>query len=116
MILISKYLIPKGYTGLTIFPFILLKHDRLKSDLVLINHEKIHFRQQLELLVLPFYLFYVFEFLFRLLQFKNWKLAYKNISFEREAYGNESNFNYLRTRKLWYFLKYIRSNELYFRT
>ncbi|MEJ2114152.1 MAG: hypothetical protein P8X62_10840 [Flavobacteriaceae bacterium] len=111
MILISKYLIPKGYSGLTIFPFILLKHDRLKSDLVLINHERIHLRQQLELLVLPFYLLYMLEFLYRLLQYKNWKLAYKNVSFEREAYKNESDFHYLKSRKFWHFLKYIRNNE-----
>jgi hypothetical protein len=111
MILISKYLIPKGYSGLTIFPFILLKHDRLKSDFVLINHERIHLRQQLELLVLPFYLLYMLEFLYRLLQYKNWKLAYKNVSFEREAYKNESNFHYLKSRKFCHFLKYIRNNE-----
>lgn len=111
MILISKYLIPNGYSGITIFPFVVLKYNRLKSDLVLINHEKIHLRQQAELLLLPFYVFYVLEFLCRLLQYKNWNLAYKNVSFEREAYRNENNFDYLKSRQFWYFLKYIRTNE-----
>jgi hypothetical protein len=111
MILISKYLIPKGYSAITIFPFIVLKYDRLKSDIVLINHEKIHLRQQLELLFIPFYLFYAIEFIFRFLQYKKWTLAYKNISFEREAYQNENNFDYLKSRKFWHFLKYIRINE-----
>lgn len=54
MILISKYLVPKGYVGITLFPFIVLRQSRMKDDPVLINHEKIHLRQQLELLVIPF--------------------------------------------------------------
>ena len=65
MILISKYLVPKGYTGLTIYPFVFLKYRRLKADMTLINHERIHLRQQLELLVIPFYIIYVSEFLIR---------------------------------------------------
>lgn len=101
-------MIPKGYTGLTVFPFVLLKFRHLKTDYVLINHESIHLKQQLELLVLPFYLWYLLEFSMRLLQFRNWNLAYRNISLEREAYQNEINLDYLKTRKFWQFLKYIR--------
>ena len=111
MIFISKYLIPKGYFGLTIFPFVLLKHKTLKTDYVLVNHEKIHLLQQLELLILPYYVVYLLEFLFRLLQYRNWHLAYKNISFEREAYRNEMDLDYLKSRKFWQFLKYLRNNE-----
>ena len=111
MILISKYLVPKGYTGLTVFPFVFLKYNRLKNDEVLINHERIHLRQQLELLVLPFYVFYVVEFLISFVQYRAWKKAYRNISFERESYLNEDNLNYLQTRKFWQFIKYIRAND-----
>lgn len=111
MILISKYLIPKGYTGVTIYPFVFLKNDALKEDKVLINHEYIHLKQQLELLVVPFYFIYGFEFLMRLIQYRGWKIAYRNISFEREAYYNEDNMEYLKTRKNWRFLKYIRTND-----
>jgi len=112
MIIISKYLIPKGYSGLTIFPFVLLKHNKFKTDYVLINHEKIHLKQQLELLILPFYVIYLVEFFVRLIQYKNWHLAYRNISFEREAYSNEIDLDYIRSRKFWQFLKYLRSNEI----
>jgi len=115
MILVSKYLIPKGYTGLTLFPFVLLKSSHLKTNHIIINHERIHLRQQLELLVLPFYVFYFVEFIIRLIQYKNWHFAYRNISFEREAYHNESNLSYLKERKFWCFLKYLRGNEFYFR-
>lgn len=34
-----------------VFPFILLAHDRYRQDTVLLNHERFHFRQALELLV-----------------------------------------------------------------
>lgn len=110
MIFISRYLVPKGYTGLTVFPFVFLKNSRFKTDYVLINHEKIHLKQQLEMLLIPFYLVYGFEFLFRLFQYKNWNSAYRNISFEREAYANELNLDYLKQRPFWGFLKYLRAN------
>ena len=107
MLLVFKYLVPKGYTAITIYPFIVLKHKRQKDDMILINHEKIHIRQQLELLVLPFFIWYGIEFLIRLVQFKNWSRAYRNISFEREAYENEKDLDYLKRRPFWQFLKYV---------
>lgn len=112
MIFISKFLVPIGYTGMTIFPFIFLKFERLKADLVLINHEQIHLKQQMELLILPFFIIYFLEFLIRLIQYKSLNLAYRNISFEREAYNNESHMDYLKNKKFWSFLKYIRSHDI----
>jgi len=106
MILISKYIVPRGYTGLAVFPFVFLKYHELKRDKVLINHEKIHLKQQLELLIIPFYIIYLCEFIFRLLQYRHWKHAYRNISFEREAYKNEKDLNYLKSRSFWEFLNY----------
>lgn len=112
MILISKYLVPKGYTGITLFPFVFLKNKALKTNTVLINHEKIHLRQQLELLVIPFYIFYGIEFIVRCIQYKKWYTAYINISFEREAYVNQGNINYLKTRSIWRFTHYFCNNEV----
>jgi len=106
MIVVSKYIIPKRYLGLTIWPFIFLKNRLLKEDVVLINHERIHIRQQIELLVLPFFILYVLEFVIRLFQYRSWHLAYRNISFEREAYINENDLNYLKSRPFWSFTTY----------
>jgi len=111
MILISKYLVPKGYTGITIFPFVFLKRKALKEDAILINHEKIHLRQQVELLIIPFYFAYSIAFLVRLIQYRNWYSAYRNISFEKEAYINQENLNYLKQRKFWSFFKYLRTHD-----
>jgi len=100
-------MVPKGYTGITLFPFVFLKDRSFKEDLVLLNHERIHLKQQLELLVLPFYLIYCLEYLVRLFQYKSWHLAYRNISFEREAFTNEKDLDYLKSRSLWNFMKYF---------
>ena len=106
-LIVSKYLIPKGFRGLTLFPFVIIRDFLDKENKVLLNHEKIHIRQQLELLVLPFFLLYFLEYLARLVQFRDRNKAYRNISFEREAYANEADFNYLKNRSFWKFIKYI---------
>ncbi|MGB3608128.1 MAG: hypothetical protein WA775_07740 [Psychroserpens sp.] len=107
MVVISSFLVPKGYVGITIFPFVFLKYDHLKTNAVLLNHEHIHLRQQLELLIIPFYVFYGIEFVIRLLKTKNWNEAYRNISFEKEAYQNERNLEYLKTRSIFGFKNYF---------
>jgi hypothetical protein len=110
IVIASKYLVPKGYTAITIFPFIFVRNKIVAQNQVLLNHERIHLRQQTELLILPFYLWYVAEYCIRLIIYKNKRLAYLNISFEREAYANESNHKYLERRGFWNFIKYLRSD------
>ena len=107
IVIASKYLVPKGYVGITLFPFIIVRDAKLMQHPLLLNHECIHLRQQAELLIVPFYIWYVLEYLIRLLHYKNKKQAYRNISFEREAYTNESNLDYSKTRKFWNFIKYL---------
>jgi hypothetical protein len=106
-LIVAKYLIPKGYRGLAVFPFVFVKYEMDKRNSVFVNHEKIHLRQQLELLILPFFIWYLLEYCFRLIQYKNANLAYRNISFEREAYANESNSVYLKNRPFFRFLRYL---------
>lgn len=107
LFIVSKLLVRKGFNGITLWPFIIAREKQFKKDKIFVNHEKIHLRQQVELLVVLFYLWYGLEFIFRLFQYKNRKLAYKNISFEREAYAKEKDLDYLKTRSSWSFLKYI---------
>lgn len=106
-LIVSKYLIPKKYRGLTFFPFIILRNRSDKSNLILINHEKIHIRQQLELLILPFYILYFSDFLIKMIQYKDMNKAYRNIIFEREAYTKEKDLDYLKSRSFWQFLNYL---------
>lgn len=107
MVVVSKYIVPRGFTGIALFPFVFLRHASLKEDVLLVNHERIHLRQQLELLILPFFVFYVLEFIWRFLQYRSCYLAYKNISFEREAYTNEKDLNYMESRSFWGFVGYL---------
>ena len=106
-LIVSKYLIPKKYRGLTFFPFIILRNRSDKSNLILINHEKIHIRQQLELLILPFYILYFSDFLIKMIQYKDMNKAYRNIIFEREAYTKEKDLDYLKSRSFWQFLNFF---------
>lgn len=110
-LIVAKYLIPKGYRGMAVFPFILMKYYKDQVNVVFLNHEKIHLRQQLEMLILPFFIWYIVEFFIRFIQYKNKDLAYRNISFEREAYINEADLNYLKSRSFFQFLRYIRYNR-----
>lgn len=93
--------------GIALFPFILVGKPEDKENKVLINHEKIHLRQQLEMLIIFFYIFYVIEYYYWFFKLKNSYLAYKRISFEREAYAMETDLNYLTKRKFWSFRKYL---------
>ncbi len=107
MILVSHKILTKmKVNGITLFPFIILRNKDFKNNKILINHEKIHLRQQLELLIIFFYIWYVVEYYYWLVKLKNKHLAYRNISFEREAYAMEEDLNYLETRKIWSFFKY----------
>ena len=91
---------------ITLFPFIFLRDKSLKNNKVLMNHEKIHIYQQLELLIIFFYLWYVVEYYYWYIKLKDKNLAYHNICFEREAYAQEQDLNYLEHRKIWSFWKY----------
>ncbi|MFN8238689.1 MAG: hypothetical protein U0T77_11020 [Chitinophagales bacterium] len=103
---IIRFFTPKNISGITIYPFIILENKEIRNDKTFINHEMIHLYQQAELLLLFFILLYYLEFLVLLLKYKNWQQAYRNISFEREAYDNETNYDYLKTRKWFSFIKY----------
>lgn len=106
-LIVAKYLIPKGYRGLAAFPFVFVKYRIDKENAVFVNHEKIHLRQQLELLILPFFIWYFIEYIIRLIQYRKADLAYRNICFEREAYKNEKDLNYLMNRSFFQILKYL---------
>lgn len=107
IVIVNRFLLRKGFRGITLWPFVVLRDEELKKDTIFLNHERIHYRQQLELLIILFYIWYGIEFLVRWFQYKSRFTAYKNISFEREAYTNEKDLDYLKTRSFWRFLRYL---------
>lgn len=107
-IIYNKYLPPKGYDAINICGLIFARRECNPLDETTERHEGIHTRQIVELLVVIFYLWYAIEWVIRMIQYRNRKQAYRNISFEREAYANQSNPLYLKQRKLFSFIRYIK--------
>ena len=107
IVVVNPYFLMKGFNAVTLWPLVVIRNEHLRKDDLLLNHERIHYRQQLEMLVLPFYLWYLVEFFIRWFQLKHRYLAYRAISFEKEAYANEMNFYYTPKRSFWAFIKYL---------
>ncbi len=84
--------------AIALYPFVLLRYSEDRDDPVLLNHERIHLRQQLELLVIPFYGWYLTEYAWHRMRGMRHVEAYLRISFEREAYVNERQLDYLKSR------------------
>lgn len=99
----NKYIPFTGYKAINLFGILFVKNNA-KIDEVTINHESIHTAQWKELWYIGFALWYIAEWLIRLPKGN----AYRNISFEREAYANDKNLTYLQTRERFAFIKYIK--------
>ena len=121
----------KGFKAITIYPFVFVrKSARFTSTDE--YHERIHAKQQKEcltvavpvaavlwaagcgawsLLALPlFFWWYIVEWLVRIVQYGSPHKAYRNISFEREAYQWQDNRYYLAMRPHFSWFRYIKSN------
>lgn len=106
MIIVKNKIIPfDGYKAMTIWPFVFVRSELSEIDM---NHEKIHGRQQVEMLCLLFFIWYGVEYLLRAV-FGGYNPG-KNVSFEREAYDKDIDLNYLKHRRFWAFLKYIKED------
>lgn len=104
---IETKLVPEGkVTAITLFGLVFTR-DRKRITPDILNHELIHCQQQLELLYIPFFILYVLEWLIHLLKYRDWWKAYDAISFEKEAYANDANHNYLQRRKPYSWLRYF---------
>lgn len=106
MLIIRNNIIPfKGFSAMNICGVLFVRKDAIITDRTL-RHEKIHTKQIVELFVIFFYLFYILEWIVRLFMKGN---AYRNISFEREAYDNQNDLNYLKNRNFKYkWIKYLK--------
>ena len=99
----------KGFMAMCVWPVIFVRNQAASHyNVVANNHEHIHAEQQKEMLVIFFLLWYGLEWVFRLVQYRDAHLAYRNISLEREAYSNEKDLDYLRRRKRFAWVKYLR--------
>lgn len=98
--IIYNNIIPfKGFVAMNLFGVLFVRNGVKITD-ILINHESIHTAQMKELGYIPFYLLYGIEYVYNLLKYKfNAHEAYRNISFEKEAYQYQKYLDYLDIRK-----------------
>ena len=105
MKIIYNNIIPfPGYKAINLFGILFVREGAKISEQDL-NHESIHTAQMKEMLYIFFYIWYIVEWVIRLFKKGN---AYRNISFEQEAYNNEDNLEYLNNRKHYEWFKYLK--------
>lgn len=100
VIRVNKCFLWKGFLAITLGEVILTVAPLSERDL---NHELIHVHQQRELLYLPFFVWYVVEWLVLLLKYRERMKAYRNIRFEKEAYRHQDDLTYLSRRKHYHY-------------
>ena len=83
-----------SFKSVAVWPFIFIRKEA-RMDAATLRHEEIHYRQQKEMLVVFFFLWYGLEWLIRLMVYRNAHKSYRMVGFEREAYLNELDGDYL---------------------
>lgn len=89
-IIYNNFLPVKGFSAINLFGVIFARNEYRPLFNQTVRHEKIHTAQMKEWLYLFFYLLYFIEWIFK---------GYRGISFEKEAYDNQDDKEYLTTRK-----------------
>lgn len=109
----NRFIPVKGFKAMFFFGILFVRSDNRKPlSYVDLNHENIHAKQCKEMLGVFFYLWYITEYLIRLpLCDFDTHDAYRSISFEQEAYGNEEDMEYLKERKHYAWFHYITNKK-----
>lgn len=104
----NNILPPKRYLAINIFGILFVrKGNKSVINKYHINHEYIHTCQMKEMFYIFFYIWYGIEWFIRFLGCFDSHNACLNISFEKEAYRNQYNLDYLKNKKFYSFLKYL---------
>ena len=91
-----SYFTPITIGAITIGPLVFSRGEM--SD-VTKNHETIHWQQYIETGIIAFIFLYYLFYAINFLRYRDGELAYYMIPFEKEAYDNDNNLDYLKTRK-----------------
>ena len=96
-VVLSK-LAPIEIGAITIGPLVFSRGEM--SDITK-NHESIHWQQYIETGILGFIILYYTFYLMNYIRYRDGKIAYYMIPFEKEAYDNDENLEYLENRERW---------------
>ena len=102
--IVSSIIPVDGFIAITLWPFVFVRKGEKYTERVA-RHEEIHGEQQKEMFVILFLLWYGIEWVMKFIKYRNRITAYKNVSFEREAYANEHLIVYDRKHYAW--IKYL---------
>jgi hypothetical protein len=103
-IVYNRFLPPKGFSAMAFFGIILARRECKPLSERTINHEAIHAAQAKDCGGwVPFYLRYLFRWI---------RFGYRNCPFEREAYDNGDNLDYLSNRKRFEWEKYLKDKTV----
>lgn len=102
----NRLLPPRRYDAINILGIVFCRRGTTPGA-ALIRHERIHTRQMWEMLVVGFYVWYLAEWLVRLCMPGR---AYSQLAMEREAYQHMHDPDYLRHRKPYAWVKYLRKH------
>lgn len=103
MRVIENNILPvNGFLAINLFGIVFVRKKEWnecseKHRRKVLNHEAIHTAQMKELLYVGFYIIYFIEWIYKIIV--DTHSAYRSISFERDAYMNQSDNNYLNDRK-----------------
>lgn len=98
----SKLIGIKLNTGFVLPPFCFIYPYSRKEG---INHEIVHLFQGNETFIIGFYIIYIVQYIYFRLKGLNHYKSYRSICFEKEAYSNQNDLDYLYKRKIWNWLK-----------
>jgi len=102
---------PSKAKAMAVFPFIIVK-SKTDTPAWLITHERIHFHQQVDLLIIGSFFVTVIEYVYaRLLLRLPRERAYIYCSAEQEAYLHHHDEQYLANRKWFAQVRYIRNKK-----
>ena len=101
-VVLSK-LAPIEIGAITIGPLVFSRGEM--SDITK-NHEAIHWQQYIETGIIGFIILYYTFYLMNYIRYRDGKIAYYMIPFEKEAYDNDENFDYLEKRQRWTWCKW----------
>jgi len=106
-IIYNRYLPLGSFWAINLFGIVFVRKGYGRLDRADMNHEYIHTLQQREMLFLPFYIWYVLEWGVKLIKYRDFYRAYRNISFEREAYACQYDLQYKQHRKFYAWTRYL---------
>jgi hypothetical protein len=94
--IVNRFIPFKGFKAINLFGAVFVR-EGAKMKPYNYNHEAIHTAQMKELWYVGFYILYFLEWVCRLVVAPS--TAYRGISFEREAYEHQYDYDYLESRR-----------------